>query len=85
MGREDQGREGGREGVTNVGVGGEGVMKSRASYVGTTAQPCSTCEVTTPQWMCSPFHVSSPPPPSPGPGALASYFPREDYAEKLTL
>ena len=41
-------RERGREGVTNVGAGGEGVMKSRASYVGTSAQPCSTCEVTTP-------------------------------------
>ena len=47
-GKEGGSREGGREGVTNVGAGGEGVMKSRASYVGTSAQPCSTCEVTTP-------------------------------------
>lgn len=46
--RKGGSREGGREGVTNVGAGGEGVMKSRASYVGTSAQPCSTCEVTTP-------------------------------------
>lgn len=34
--------------MTNVGAGGAGVMKSRASYVGTTAQPCSTCQVATP-------------------------------------
>ena len=41
--------------MTNVGAGGAGVMKSRASYVGTTAQPCSTCQVATPwaQWMAS--------------------------------
>ena len=38
--------------MTNVGAGGAGVMKSRASYVGTTAQPCSTCQVATP-WMAS--------------------------------
>ena len=49
-GRRKEGRiKGGRrERVTNVGAGGEGVMKSRASYVGTSAQPCSTCKVTTP-------------------------------------
>ena len=59
-------REGGREGVTNVGAGGEGVMKSRASYVGTSAQPCSTCEVTTPvDVQCPPFHVSPPTHPHP--------------------
>ena len=47
-GREGRIKGGRRERVTNVGAGGEGVMKSRASYVGTSAQPCSTCEVTTP-------------------------------------
>ena len=63
-GRRKEGRiKGGRrERVTNVGAGGEGVMKSRASYVGTSAQPCSTCEVTTPvdvhHFM---FHPPSPP------------------------
>ena len=60
--RKGGSREGGREGVTNVGAGGEGVMKSRASYVGTSAQPCSTCKVTTPvDVQCPPFHVSAPP------------------------
>ena len=63
-GREGRIKGGRRERVTNVGAGGEGVMKSRASYVGTSAQPCSTCEVTTPvdvhHFM---FHPPSPPSP----------------------
>ena len=71
-GRRKEGRiKGGRrERVTNVGAGGEGVMKSRASYVGTSAQPCSTCEVTTP-WM-STISCFTPPP--------AAW--REDFAAK---
>ena len=66
-GRRKEGRiKGGRrERVTNVGAGGEGVMKSRASYVGTSAQPCSTCEVTTP-WM-STISCFTPPPALPHP------------------
>ena len=62
-GREGRIKGGRRERVTNVGAGGEGVMKSRASYVGTSAQPCSTCEVTTP-WMSTISCFTPPPPPS---------------------